>query len=87
MVIPSMPGLPLFARTRFHAFSRFPRSHTSSISRSFAAGLSDSRFAMVGSVPCWRGREGSPRDCAMKARFDCTYRVFCRFPSMRAEPY
>src|SRR5213083_2712746 len=31
MVIPSTPGPPLLLRTRFHALSRFPRSHTSSI--------------------------------------------------------
>ncbi|MGA2795672.1 MAG: hypothetical protein ABSE69_19575 [Roseiarcus sp.] len=27
MVIPSAPGPPLLLRTRFHALSRFPRSH------------------------------------------------------------
>src|SRR6516162_10335031 len=38
MVIPSRPGLPLLLRTRFHALTRFPRSHTSSISCSAQAG-------------------------------------------------
>src|SRR5712692_7882670 len=32
MVIPSTPGPPLLLRTRFHALTRFPRAHTSSIS-------------------------------------------------------
>ena len=48
MVIPSTPGLPLLLRTRFHALSRFPRSHTSSISCSAKAGLSDAGFAING---------------------------------------
>ena len=49
MVIPSTPGLPLLLRTRFHALTRFPRSHTSSISCSaqagrFGCGLRHGRF-------------------------------------------
>ena len=87
MVIPSTPGLPLFARTRFHAFLRFSRSHTSSINRLFATGRSGSLFAKGGSVPCWRGCGGSPRSSVMKASSDCWYWIFCRFPSMRAESY
>ncbi|MGF6313358.1 hypothetical protein ABIB82_007496 [Bradyrhizobium sp. i1.8.4] len=50
MVIPSTPGLPLFLLTRFHALSRFSRSHTSSISRSVKAEFSVADFAMNGSV-------------------------------------
>src|SRR6266436_505926 len=49
MVIPSAPGLPLFWRTRFHAFPRFSRSHTSSISCFAEAGLSVVGFATNGS--------------------------------------
>src|SRR5580704_12300039 len=48
MVIPSTPGLPLLLRTRFHALSRFPRSHTSSISCSAKAGLSGAGFVING---------------------------------------
>src|SRR5215472_3191762 len=61
MVIPSTPGLPLLLRTRFHTLTRFPRSHTSSISCSAQAGLSGADFATGGSVP-WCPRTGaSPR--------------------------
>src|SRR6476661_8088216 len=38
-------------RTRFHALTRFARSHTSSINCSAEAGLSDVGFATNGSVP------------------------------------
>src|SRR6266436_10158457 len=48
IVIPSTPGLPLLLRTRFHALSRFPRSHTSSINCSTQAGLSGTGFATSG---------------------------------------
>src|ERR1022692_4688324 len=46
MVIPSTPGPPLLLRTRFHALSRFSRSHTSSINCSAKAGLSGAGFAI-----------------------------------------
>ena len=58
MVIPSTPGLPLFLRTRFHALSRFSRSHTSSISCSAEAGLSGAGFATSGSAPWDCGVQG-----------------------------
>src|SRR5713101_2811404 len=45
IVIPSTPGPPLLLRTRFHALTRFPRAHTSSISCSSQAGLSGVGFA------------------------------------------
>ena len=78
------PGLPLFARTRFQARSRFSRSHTSSMSRSSKAGRSASRVAADGSVPSRRGDGAAPSGSVMKARF-CW--IFGRGPSMRSESY
>src|SRR5258707_9896086 len=84
MVIPSTPGLPLLLRTRFHALSRFPRSHTSSISCSAQAGLSVVGFATIGSVP-WEPLAGvSPRPFGAKAS---EFWVFCRFPLMSCQSY
>ena len=66
MVIPSTPGLPLFPRTRFHALSRFSRSHTSSIrrssSRAFGCWLRHQWFGPLavgvrGFTPTFRGQK------------------------------
>src|SRR5215831_14562148 len=84
MVIPSTPGLPLLLRTRFHALTRFPRSHTSSISCSAQAGRSGAGFATGGSVP-WCPRPGaSPRPTGTKAS---EYWMFCRVPLMSCQSY
>src|SRR5262249_772454 len=84
MVIPSTPGLPLLLRTRFHALTRFPRSHTSSISCSAQAGRSGAGFATGGSVP-WCPRPGaSPRPFGTKAS---EYWIFCRVPLMSCQSY
>src|SRR5262250_2491966 len=50
-VIPSTPGLPLFALTRANACLQFSCSQTSSINCSPMAGLSALRFATNDSVP------------------------------------
>src|SRR6202008_1065167 len=84
MVIPSTPGLPLLLRTRFHALTRFPRSHTSSISCSGQAGRSGAGFATGGSVP-WCPRPGaSPPPSGTKAS---EYWIFCRVPLMSCQSY
>src|SRR5215472_15554410 len=84
MVIPSTPGLPLLLRTRFHAPTRFSRSHTSSISCSAQAGRSGAGFATGGSVP-WCPRPGaSPRPSGTKAS---EYWIFCRVPLMSCQSY
>ncbi len=61
MVIPSTPGLPLLLRTRFHALSRFPRSHTSSIDGCAKAGLSVANCAVNGSAVLAPASGASPR--------------------------
>ena len=83
MVFPSTPGLPLFPRTCFQAFTRLFRSHTSSMSRSSRAGRSGSRFAADGSVPCCTPFGASPVGASMKANSSW---VFCRDPSMSRGP-
>src|SRR5215831_4372663 len=84
MVIPSTPGLPLLLRTRFHALTRFPRSHTSSISCSAQAGRSGAGFATGGSVP-WCSRPGaSPPPAGTKAS---EYWIFRRIPLMSRQSY
>src|SRR6266511_2546295 len=72
-----MPGLPLFALTRFNAFLRFSASKTSSINRSVDAGLSVPRCAVNGSVPSCRVSKASPSPPASKASFIW---LFCRLP-------
>jgi hypothetical protein len=49
--MPSTPGLPLLALTRFNARLQFSRSQTSSINDSVMAGFSVPRFAADDSVP------------------------------------
>ena len=85
--MPSTPGPPLFLRTCLHAISKFFRSHTSYISRSFPAGLSELRFAVSGSVPWPLMPRGSPWLPSAKARRICVYWVFCRCPLMSHESY
>ena len=87
MVSPSTPGPPLFLRTRFHAFSRLLRSHTSSMSWSSVAGRSVVRFAVGGSVPGRSAARGSPRRADAKARRCCVYWIVCRGPLMSRESY
>jgi hypothetical protein len=71
-------------RTRFHALTRFARSHTSSISCSAQAGRSGAGFATGGSVP-WCPRPGaSPRSSGAKAS---EYWIFCRVPLMSCQSY
>jgi hypothetical protein len=84
MVIPSMPGLPLFSRTRCHARSRLSRSHTSSMSRSSNAGLWGSLLATSGSVPPRSVPGGSPPCPVGEARQSW---IFGRIPPMRFESY
>src|SRR6267143_3462260 len=84
MVIPSTPGLPLFLRTRFHALTRFSRSHTSSINCSVEAGLSDVGFATNGSVPSYPLTGVSPWSAGSKAS---EYWSFCRVPLMSCQSY
>src|SRR5262249_12553495 len=84
MVMPSLPGLPLFPRTRCHARSRLSRSHTSSMSRSSWAGLWGSLLATGGSVPPRSGPGDSPRCPVGEARQSW---VFGRCPLMRFESY
>src|ERR1700726_2302327 len=84
MVIPSTPGLPLFLRTRFHALTRFSRSHISSINCPVTAGLSDIGFAMNGSVPWYPLTGVSPWSTGSKAN---EYWIFCRVPFMSSQSY
>src|SRR6476646_8880879 len=84
MVIPSTPGLPLFLLTRFHALSRFSRSHTSSISCSVKAGFSVAALAMNDSVSSSPRAGASPRSFGSKAS---TCWLFCRFLFTRYQSY
>src|ERR1700739_3743508 len=84
MVIPSAPGLPLFLLTRFHALSRFSRSHTSSISCSVKAEFSVADFAMNGSVSPSPRAGASPRSFGSKAS---TCWLFCRVLFTRYQSY
>jgi hypothetical protein len=81
-VIPSTPGAPLFAFTRFNARFRFSRSHISSISRSQADGLSVSGFAAIGSAPRSTASGASPRPPLSRTR--C---VFCCSPMSSSPAY
>jgi hypothetical protein len=80
--MPSTPGAPLFALTRFNACFRFSRSQTSSISRSLADGLSDSGFAAIGSAPRSPVLGASPLPPASRTR--C---VFCCVPMSSSPAY
>src|SRR5215469_9425124 len=84
MVIPSTPGLPLLLRTRFHALTRFPRSHTSSVSCSAHAGRSGAGFATGGSVPWCPPPGASPGPSGTKAS---EYRIFCRIALISCQSY
>jgi hypothetical protein len=59
--VPSTPGLPRFACTRYNATTRLSRSHTSSIRRSLSAGPSVSLDATAGSVAPTEAIPASPR--------------------------
>ncbi len=83
-VIPSTPGLPLLALTRFNASLRFSRSTTSSINRSISAGLSVPRFAASDSVPSPSGLGASPLRSSGKA--NCIW-FFCRLSLMSRAAY
>src|SRR6266508_3529014 len=83
-VIPSMPGLPLFALTRFNASLRFSASKTSSINRSVDAGPSVTCSAIDGSVPSPAASEASPRSPAVKAS---SIWFFCRLPPLSRNAY
>ncbi len=56
-------GLPLLLRTRFHALSRFTRSHTSSLNCSAKAGLSGAGFAINGSASSAAAPNHPPSEC------------------------
>jgi hypothetical protein len=86
-VIPSTPGLPLFALTRCNACLQFSSSQTSSISRSLPARLSDLRFAISVSVPCSAALGASLLLSAGKASTSCSGRFFCRHPLMSRAAY
>src|ERR1019366_1930453 len=83
-VIPSIPGLPWLARTRFIASLRFSRSHTSSITRWFPAGSSVSLLTLGASAPSLSPRGASLPPANGKA--SCSW-FFCRSSLMRFEPY
>src|ERR1700730_16508413 len=76
--------LPLFLLTRFHALSRFSRSHTSSISCSVKAEFTVADFAMNGSVSPSPRAGASPRSFGSKASI-CW--LFCRFLFTRYQSY
>src|ERR1035438_8179736 len=82
--MPSTPGLPLLALTRFNARLQFSRSQTSSINCSAMAGLSVPRFPADDSVPSWRPFEASPLSSSMKAN---TSWFFCRLSPMSRAAY
>ena len=67
--MPSTPGLPLLALTRFNACLQFSRSQTSSINCSAMAGLSVPRFPADDSVPSWRPFGGQGRSLDPQSGF------------------
>src|SRR5215469_12496196 len=80
--MPSTPGAPLFAFTRFNACFRFSLSQTSSISRPQADGLSGSGFAAIGSAPRPAAFGASPLSPVSRTR-----RVFCCAPMSSSPAY
>src|SRR5215469_1849413 len=80
--MPSTPGAPLFAFTRFNACFRFSLSQTSSISRPQADGLSGSGFAAIGSAPRSAATGASPLPPLSRTR--C---VFCCAPMSSSPAY
>src|SRR5437016_10428976 len=74
--MPSTPGFPLFACTRFKACKQFPHSQTSSINFSvLPVGLSVPRFAVNGSTPSPGVFRASLVASGVKANFSW---FFCR---------
>src|SRR6266498_2879142 len=82
--MPSTPGLPLLALTRFNACLQFSRPQTSSINCSAMAGLSVPRFPVDESVPSGRSFGASPLSPSIKAS---TSWLFCRLASMSRAAY
>src|SRR2546422_110405 len=82
--MPSTPGFPLLALTRFNACLQFSRPQTSSINCSVMTGLSVPRFSADDSVPSWRSFEASPLSSPIKAS---TSWFFCRLSSMSCAAY
>src|ERR1019366_1861482 len=83
-VMPSTPGLPLLALTRFHARLQFSRSQTSSINDSVMAGFSVPRFAADDSVPVGMIFGASPLPSSPQANSSW---FFCRLSSMSRAAY
>ena len=75
--MPSMPGLPLLAFTRFKARTQLSYAQTSSISCCAIAGLSDTRFAVSISDPPQGAVGASLRPSSPKASRSW---LFCRLP-------
>ena len=86
-VIPSTPGLPLFALTRCNACLQFSSSQTSSLSRSVPARLSVLCFTMGVSVPCTVAVGASLLLSTAKASTPCSGWFFCRRPFMSRTAY
>jgi hypothetical protein len=82
--MPSTPGLPLFALTRFNARLQFSRSQTSSINDSVRAGFSVPRFAADDSVPGGMIFGASPLASSPQANASW---FFCRLSSMSRAAY
>src|SRR5713226_1215988 len=82
--MPSTPGLPLLALTRFHACLQFSRPQTSSINCSAMARLSVPRFPPDDSVPSWRPFGASPLSSSIKAS---TSWFFCRLSPISCAAY
>src|SRR4051794_39722 len=83
-VMPSTPGLPLLALTRFNACLQFSRPQTSSINCSAMAGLSVPRFPSDDSVPSLEAVGASLLLSSIKAN---TSWFFCRLSSMSRAAY
>ena len=82
--MPSTPGLPLLALTRFHARLQFSPAQTSSLNDSAMAGFSVPRFAADDSVPAGTAFAVSPLSSSPQAN---TSWFFCRLSSPSRAPY
>src|SRR5712691_2377085 len=82
--MPSTPELPLLAFTCRSASFRFSRSHTSSISRSVLAGLSDPLVATDDSVSSPATPRASPVSAEEKSSFIW---IFCCLSPVRLMAY
>src|SRR5207302_7241051 len=82
--MPSTPGLPLLALTRFNACLQFSRPQTSSINCSAMAGLSVPRFPSDDSVP---SLEAVGASLLLSSRKANTTWFFCRLSSMSRAAY